>query len=203
MPLQLIPSFLFFCFVQSITPGPANLASLAVALNEGREAALRQWRGIFVGFTIVSLSSGLITFFLGNILGEAVGVLSWVGSAYLLYLAWHLISPLLSTKKASREEATVPSTRKTGFFSGLFVQLTNVKIMVYCMTVLSSFVLPYTNSFLSLLLMGLFLPFTGPMCNLVWLFAGVRLQGIFEKHRVVINILMALSLVYCAVRLHL
>lgn len=32
MPISLIPSFLLYCFVGGITPGPANLCSLSAAL---------------------------------------------------------------------------------------------------------------------------------------------------------------------------
>ncbi len=35
MPISLIPSFLLYCFVGGITPGPANLCSLAAALRCG------------------------------------------------------------------------------------------------------------------------------------------------------------------------
>ena len=49
MPLALFPSFLLFCTISAITPGPANLCSLASAMAYGRVPALRQWRGIFIG----------------------------------------------------------------------------------------------------------------------------------------------------------
>lgn len=35
MPVEIIPSFLFYCFVSGITPGPANLCSLSLALRRG------------------------------------------------------------------------------------------------------------------------------------------------------------------------
>lgn len=46
------------------------------------------------------------------------------------------------------------------------------------------------------------MPFVGgPLGNLVWLFAGVSLQGLFQRHWRIINIVMALSLTVCAVNL--
>ena len=91
MPISLIPSFLIYCFVGAITPGPANLCSLSAALRYGRQEALRQWRGIFVGFSIVSLASVLITWLVGTALSRYVGMLSWVGAAYILWMAWHML----------------------------------------------------------------------------------------------------------------
>jgi cysteine/O-acetylserine efflux protein len=59
-------------------------------------------------------------------------------------------------------------------------------------------VLPYRQDFISLLVIGVFLPFTGPIANLVWLFAGVALKKFFSRYRRPINAAMALSLVFCA-----
>ena len=63
-----------------------------------------------------------------------------------------------------------------GLIVGVLVQLTNVKIMIYCLTAMSGYVLPYSRDFRHLLAVGLFLPFTGPVCNLLWLFPGGSLQ---------------------------
>lgn len=198
MPASLIPSFLAFCFVNGITPGPANLCSLSTAMNEGRQAALRQWRGLFVGFAVVALGSVLISAFLGSVLGEYVRYLAWLGAAYLLWLAWHYIQPVFFSGDSEHQNEK-KKAETASFWTGLIVQLTNVKIMIFCMTALSSYVLPYTSRFTSLLAVGAVLPFTGPVCNLVWLFAGVRLQRLFQRHQKLFSILIALSLAWCAI----
>ena len=194
LPASLIPSFLIYCFVATITPGPANLCSLAAALRYGWRAALRQWRGLFTGFFLVSMASVVLTYLMGALLTEYVGYLSWLGAAYLLWMAWNMLrsagAPLADTNPA------YPSFR-----TGLLIQLTNVKIMVYCIASMSGYVLPYTQEFLPLLAMGLFLPFTGPMCNLIWLFAGASMQKLFANHRKTVDIVMAVSLALCAVNM--
>ena len=193
MPASMLPSFLLYCYIGAITPGPANLTSLAAALRYGRKPALRQWRGIFFGFFLVSMASVLITWLLGTMLNEYVGYLAWVGAAYILWMAWHM---LRSSGVEAEDNPDQPTFRR-----GLLVQLTNVKIMVFCLTALASYVLPYTDSFWWLLGVGLFLPFTGPMANLVWLFAGASLQKLFSRHRRAVDIVLSLSLVACAVNL--
>lgn len=193
MPASMLPSFLLYCYIGAITPGPANLTSLAAALRYGRKPALRQWRGIFFGFFLVSMASVLITWLLGTMLNEYVGYLAWVGAAYILWMAWHI---LRSSGVEAEDNPDQPTFRR-----GLLVQLTNVKIMVFCLTALASYVLPYTDSFWWLLGVGLFLPFTGPMANLVWLFAGASLQKLFSRHRRAVDIVLSLSLVACAVNL--
>ena len=91
MPISLISSFLLYCFVGGITPGPANLCSLSAALRYGRGSALRQWRGLFCGFFLDSMGAVVLTWLLGAALNEYVGMLAWVGAAYLLWMAWHMV----------------------------------------------------------------------------------------------------------------
>ena len=193
MPVSLIPSFLLYCYVGAITPGPANLCSLSAALRYGKGPALKQWRGLFVGFFLVSMASVLATWLLGAAMSRYVGMLSWVGAAYILWMAWHM---LRSSGAQADQDPAAPCFR-----NGLLVQLTNVKIMVFCLAALGSYVLPYTRSFWALLAVGLFLPFTGPMANLVWLFAGASLQKLFVNHRRTVDIVMAVALALCAVSL--
>ena len=193
MPMSLLPSFLLYCYVGAITPGPANLCSLSTALRYGRGPALRQWRGLFTGFFTVSMASVLVTYFLGTVLNQYVGVLSWVGAAYLLWMA------LNTLRSSGGPEGQAPEA--PGFWSGLLVNLTNVKVMIFCLMALASFVLPYTRSFWALLAAGLFLPFTGPLANLVWLFAGAALQRLFVNHRRAVDVACAAALALCAVSL--
>ena len=157
MPVSLIPSFLSFCFINGITPGPANLCSLSTAMNEGKQAALRQWRGLFTGFAIISLGSVLINAFLGSVLGEHVRYLAWAGASYLLWMAWNMIRPVIFPDAAD-EHGQGRSVGKASFWTGLLVQLTNVKIIVFCMTALSSFVLHIQRIFCHCSQLGLFSP---------------------------------------------
>ena len=134
-----------------------------------------------------------LTWLLGAALNQYVGMLSWVGAAYLLWMAWHM---LRSSGVDPDRDPAAPSFR-----NGVLVQLTNVKVILFCITALSGYVLPYNSSLWALLPVGLFLPLTGPVCNLVWLFAGASLQKLFANHRRTVDIVMALSLVLCAASL--
>lgn len=193
MPVSMLPSFLVYCYVGAITPGPANLCSLSAALRYGKGPALRQWRGLAAGFFTVSLASAAIAWLLGAALNEYVGMLSWVGAAYLLWLAWHMLRP--GGAGPDRDPAA-PSFR-----NGLLVQLTNVKIMIFCLTAQTAYILPHTRSPWALLATAVFLEFTGPACNLIWLFAGASLQRFFGNHRRAVDIVMAGALALCAVSL--
>ena len=68
MPIEIIPTFIMYSAVSAITPGPANLCSLASAISYGRKKALRQWRGIFTGFAVVSVTISVVVWFISAIL---------------------------------------------------------------------------------------------------------------------------------------
>ncbi len=194
MSLEIALSFLLYAFVSGITPGPANLCSLSVAMGSGKSVAVKQWYGLFTGYTIVSLVSVFIVYFISTAFENFIEILSFVGATYITYLA---ISLLIQAFKPLEE---IRNNRTTGSFrTGLFVQLTNVKIMVFCLTAITTYMLPYHQDFPHLFILGLLLPLTGPICNLAWLFAGVLLQGLFKKHHRIFYTLMGLSLLSCAV----
>ena len=193
MPISVIPSFLIYCFINAITPGPANLCSLSASMRYGTAAALRQLRGLMAGFFIDSMAAVALNRLLGSVLGDYVRYLSWVGAAYILWLAWNMLR--------SAGEDPAQETRQPSFRTGLLVNLTNGKVILYCITTLSMFVLPYTDSWAWLIGVGIFLVFTGAASNLVWIFAGAKLKALFARHQKTADIIMAIALALCAVSL--
>ena len=207
IPIEILPSFLFYCYISAITPGPANICSLSTSLQEGKKAAFQQWIGIFTGFFIVSIISVFVSFFLGTALNDKVQYLSFVRAAYLVYLAIHILLDRSNKSEEKNDEGNSQNQNSSEksffqhFLTGVLVQLTNVKIMLMCLTAITSFVLPYNRTFLPILAVGIFLPFTGPIANLVWLFAGLSLKRLFSNHKKTVNIVMSLSLILCAASL--
>lgn len=193
MPFEVFSSFLLFALVSSITPGPANLVTFATAMQFGKKTAFRQWTGLWTGYFIVTTISVFIVYFLGASFTQYIKMLSFVGVAYMLYLAFRMLRMNYSTDQKDIKEP--------GFVRGLLVQFTNVKIMITIITCLSSYVLPYYQDFGHLALFALLLPLIGPSCPLLWLFAGSWLQNIFIKHQKVMNLIMAFLLTFCAASL--
>ncbi len=191
MPSSILPTFLIYCFVSAITPGPANLCSLASAMKYGKKQALLQWRGLFTGYATVSLISSVLVWFLGMVLNRYLFILKWIGAAYILWLAWHIFR----SSNTGEAEASV----HCNFLTGLLLQLTNPKAIVFCVTALSTFALPYAKSYWDVLIIAVILPFTGPIGNLLWLFTGASLRLFFQKYQKPVNTVMALALVFCAV----
>lgn len=192
MPRELIPSFLFYCFISSVSPGASNLASMGASLNCERRRALRQWYGMISGFLILSVIAVIISSFLGRIAGSYVKYLAYAGAAYIAWLAFCL----LKSADSADESGTV-----YGFRNGLLVQVTNAQGLVYCITTLSAYVLPYRATLPDLIGASGVMALIAVVGNLLWLVAGVSMKGIFQKHRKAANAVMAIALLLCAANL--
>ena len=188
--LPLMPALLTQLLLVGFTPGPANIFALSVSIRYGRKAAMRVWYGMLTGFTIAAVIAAAMAHALGSMLGSYVAYIKYLGAAYILYLAYRT---LRST--GIRDEEDQACT----FISGMLVQLTNAKMIVFGVMVFNMFVLPYSNRFSDLLVLVLFLEIAGPGANLAWLLAGGFLSRFFKNYRRQTNIVMAVLLALCAI----
>ena len=75
----------------------------------------------------------------------------------------------------------------------------NVKVILYGITSLSSFILPHYDSVAVLALFCVILSVTGFLCTLLWALFGAVFERFFKNYAKIVNAVMALLLVYCAV----
>ena len=190
MPVNLLPALLLQILVVGYTPGPANIYSLAMAIRYGRARSLRMWLGLLTGASIAVLAMAAFTHLLGEALGSYVVYLKYLGAAYLVYLAYGMWRDRESAGD-DRHDCT--------FLNGMVVQLTNAKILLFELSVYSSFVLPYSGRFVDLLPVAALLLVAGPGGNFVWLLLGSSLSHIFERYHRAVNIGSAVALLLCAV----
>lgn len=190
MPLHLLPSLLLYILMVGYTPGPANLYALSCSLKYGRKSALRMWYGELCGFLIAVTLVSIATHLVGAVMGEYVEWLKYVGATYILWLAYNIYK----SKGLAENEAQTCS-----FTSGMIVQLTNAKMLLFDLTIFSMFVLPYSNSLVDLLIVGYILTLAGPTANLVWLLAGAWMRKWFVHYKRKTDIIMSVLLALCAI----
>ena len=93
---------------------------------------------------------------------------------------------------------------REGFLSGLLLQFINPKIYLYCIMSMEAYILPYYGGQpVILFLFALLLAFIGFAFTLAWAAFGSVFRLLFSRHARVVNTIMALLLVYCAVSLFL
>ena len=190
MPYSLLPTLLLQILVIGYSPGPANIYSLAMSLRHGRRASLIMWTGLLTGFSIAVCIMALLTHLIGLTFGDYVAYLKYLGAAYIVYLAYKIYTSGKKAKEANKD---------CSFLSGMIVQMTNAKMLLFDLTAFSTFVLPYSNQLVDLLEVGAWLLIAGPGANLVWLLAGSYLRKFFQNYGRQVDVVSAIALLLCAI----
>lgn len=190
MPYSLLPTLLLQMLIVGYTPGPANIFSLAMSLRHGRKTSFRMWAGLLTGFSIAVSIMAILTHWVGLALGEYVTYLKYIGAAYILFLAWRI---------CKRSRHTENDCQECSFLSGMLVQLTNAKMLLFDLTAFSTFVLPFSNRLTDLFQVGAWLLIAGPGGNLAWLLAGSYLRKFFIQYGRQVDIISSIALVLCAI----
>ncbi len=188
-------SFLTYAVVTAVTPGPNNLMSMSNGSRKGFQGALPFNFGILAGFTVVMVACTAFCSVLSVWIPRLKTPMLVLGALYMLYLAWETFR---STGELESRSA------RDGFLSGLLLQFINPKIYLYCILSMEAYILPYFQGRpLTLLGFALLLALIGFLFTLAWSAFGSVFQRLFSRHAKLVNTIMALLLVYCAISLFL
>jgi threonine/homoserine/homoserine lactone efflux protein len=151
--------------------------------------------GVFIGFFIILGLCNLFSYTLFSLLPSIKPIMTYIGAGYILYLAWKTYhsNNTQTEKKNDKNTAT--------FLSGFLLQFVNPKTILYGITTFSTFVVPYYSSPAVLGLFTFTLAFMGFISTLCWSLFGSVFQRFLSNYEKVINTIMALLLVYCAISL--
>lgn len=185
----LIP-FFSYVFVVTFTPGPNNIMAMVNATQAGYKKTLHFMGGIFAGFVIIMVLCSYFNLFLFNILPKVQIFMGFLGAGYMLYLAYKIM-----TSKGNNIENL---GKLNTFFAGMTLQFVNPKVILYGITVISNFVIPYYNTNLSLILFSIFLASIAFISTSCWAMFGVFFEKFLAKYRQPFNLLMGLLLIYSA-----
>lgn len=189
-----ISAFLSYVIITTFTPGPNNIMSMSNASKYGLKKALPFNIGVFFGFfTIIALSS-LFSASLISFIPSIKPIMTYLAAIYILYLAWRIYK---SENKAMEGEKRATNT----IFTGFILQFINLKVIIYGLTITSTFISPYYESVIVLAGFALMLAFISLLSTFSWAVFGSVLQKFFESHAKTINTIMALLLVYTAISL--
>ena len=185
----------FFSYVSlmAFTPGPNNIMAMTNAGKYGFRGAMPFNVGVFLGVSAVVSCCAVFSSLLYEFIPTVKPVMLCLGAAYILWLAWKVWrdSPRAGTGGTPSRTNTVAS--------GMILQLVNVKIITYGLTVMASFILPYYRDpfhIAGFVLVTSAVCFTSTCC---WAAFGAAFDRLFKRHGRVLNAVMALLLVYCAV----
>ncbi|WP_320128913.1 LysE family transporter [uncultured Sphaerochaeta sp.] len=186
--------FLPYVLITTFTPGPNNLMSMYNAGTYGFKKTLPFELGIFLGFFLVMASCGIFSLALYSYLPAFHSFMTAIGSVYILYLAWKIWQEK-PEQDTNRKKAT------NNISSGFLMQFINPKVILYGLTLFSTFILPYTTALPVLLSVALFLATMALISNSCWALFGSLFKTFLTTHYTWVNRIMALLLVYCAISL--
>ena len=184
---------LLYLAVSAFTPGPNNLMCMYLGATYGLKGSRKFITASMASVFVKALLCGLLNVALASVIPAVVLVLKWVGAAYMLYLAWTMLKSGMKGGQVGEKQG------ESTYSAGILLQILNMKSWVSAISLFSVYVVPYTTALWAVLagagtMLGLLIA-----ASLSWCLFGRAIKNVYEKYRLPISILMALSLVYCAV----
>lgn len=190
--LELILAVTLFAFVTSVTPGPNNIMLTASGANFGFKRTLPHIAGIITGMGLLNVSVGLGLGALFTQFPVLQQVLRIVGSAYLLWLAYKLLSfSAISDKKAEGKPFSL--VQAAAF------QYINPKAWIMVISANASFSLMGDGYWWSVLMITTIYAAVGTPSIMVWAGFGQYMRQFLGQQNVLrlFNITMAVLTALC------
>ncbi|NLS44586.1 MAG: LysE family transporter [Firmicutes bacterium] len=183
-------AFISYMFIMTFTPGPNNMMCLVNGGKFGFRQNLPFIAGLFVGVIVIMVGFSYLNFSLAGFIPGFKPVAEILGGLYMVYLAIRALKS--DTTKISG------NTHSTTFAVGVAVQFVNIKLLLYGLTITANFIIPYYSSFTAILLLCTFLACCSATSASCWTLFGTAIQRFFGQHQKLLNIGMALLLLYAA-----
>lgn len=184
-----------FVMITTFTPGPNNISSASMGILCGYKNTLGYLSGIATGFFLVMLLCGWISSTLLQVFPAFEDMLRFIGSIYILWLAFHTLKASYTFKED--QQALL------GFLNGFLLQLLNPKVIVYGLTLYSTFLVEIVSNTFYLFISAL--AFAGVcFCAIsTWTLFGATIRANLNRPRAkqILNIALSLLLVYTAIEL--
>jgi threonine/homoserine/homoserine lactone efflux protein len=164
------------------------------AKNAGFKKGLKFNFGVLAGSFIIVILCLLFSTLLYNMIPKIQFPMKILGAAYMVYLIVKITLP---------SKINNTGNNNGSFLIGVLLSLTNPKAIIFLITVISMYILPYYNEisvlFIFTLLMTLF-AFTATIC---WALFGSLFSLVLDKYVKTSKIIMSILLLYCAISLFL
>ncbi|RKP51436.1 LysE family translocator [Cohnella endophytica] len=185
-----LTSFLIYCMIATFTPGPTNIVILSTVNRYGAKKAMKYSYGATVGFGLLLVFSALLNNLLITILPKILIAMQVIGSIYMLYLAY-LICKTNSSNPTVNQTAT--------FLSGFMMQFLNPKVVLFTLTVIPTFIMPYYSAAPAITLSIIAITLIGFLAFTTWVLFGTIFKELIQKHNRIVSVAMAILLVYAAI----
>ncbi len=187
-------AFLSYVVIMAFTPGPNNLMALSASRRLGLRGAAPFLGGLFVSFFFLNGVIYCCIHSLQAVLPQITVPLQAAGSAYIIFLIYTILVPARTGCKAA-------PNKKTLFLAGIFLNLTNVKVMLFMLIGYISFILPAYQTPLAILSWGVLMCLAASASNVIWAVAGAGLDRFFKRHERIVSVGIAVLLLISVVEI--
>ena len=181
MPGYVLGNFFIYSVINAFTPGPGNILALNTVTNYRYKKGRPLYWGIVAGYYVVQVICAVFVFGVSTFLPDLLGIMKYIGAAYILWLAVHI---------ALSKPTTGTVEKSVSFLKGFLLQFVNVKIYLLGITALTGYVTEYSASLWVLLLFEIIIATIGTIATLTWIGMGVLIQRAYQKYYRVINIIL-------------
>lgn len=188
MPGYVMGNFFIYSVINAFTPGPGNILALNTVTNYGYKKGRPLFWGIFAGYYVVQMICAIFVFGVSTFLPNVLGIMKYIGAAYILWLAVHI---------AISRPDTDSVEKSASFLKGFLLQFVNVKIYLFGITALTGYITDFSDSLWVLFLFEFIIATIGTVATLTWVGMGMLIQKIYQRHYRVINVILALTLLEC------
>lgn len=171
------------------------LRFIMVGSQYGYRQFLKVYPGLFSGCLVIMGISNILMHFCQRILPNMMTVFHYLGVIYILWIAWHIFR----SKPVSIEETNGTLVKKPTFRTGLILNLTNMKIMIFGLTLMQMYEIPYCHSLAQSIGFTVGVTLLTSSSTLVWGYCGKLLSALLLKYYKICNAVMAALLVGCIV----
>lgn len=185
-----ITSFLIYCLISTFTPGPTNIVILSTVHHFGAKKAMKYTYGATIGFGLLLVISAALNTVLVTIIPKLLIVMQIIGSIYMIYLAYQIY-------KTDTSNPTV--NQSATLMSGFLMQFLNPKVILFSMTVVPSFILPYYSAVPAVATSILAITLIGFSAFTTWVLFGTIFKDLLMKHNKTVHVMMTLCLAYAAI----
>ena len=192
MDAQAITAFFIYVIINAITPGPGNILALNTMGVYGWKNGKRLLFGVFAGYYFTQTCCAIIAFWLTHLANPYITAMRYIGAAYIIWLAIHI---------AMSKPENDAIEKKPSFFTGFILQCVNVKIILFGITALTGYVIPYFTSFNILVAFSLTIATVGSMATIIWCIFGAIFRRFYQRFFKAVSIVLAIILIWCAFNL--
>ncbi len=171
--------FLLACAVLALTPGPSMALLLANTTRYGGRAGIFTWGGNISGLCLLVLIATLGMNSIMIFMAEWFDWLRWVGAVYLIWLGFNAIR---SAIRAEHKDL-IERQGKHYFREGLFVSLSNPKVLLFLGAFFPQFINQNSNITYQLVLLAVTFIIAIGLIDLTCVAIASRLTSVMSNNK--------------------